>query len=173
MLEDFRTEYCRYRVLGERSLAQMSDEALNHVPMPEGNSAAMIVRHLSGNLVSRFTDFLTTDGEKPDRDRDAEFAPATYTRPEVDAMWARGWDVLEGALDSLTDAWTAREVTIRGQPLTVHAALSRSLAHAAYHVGQLVLLARADAGASWQSLSIPRGGSAAYNADPKLEKGLR
>ena len=173
LIDDFRTEYKRYRALGERAMAQTPDHALNVLPGVEANSMAMIVRHMSGNFVSRFTDFLTTDGEKPDRDRDREFDERQYTRPEMDALWARGWAVLEGQLQALQDADLDRTVTIRRQPLTVHAALSRSLAHVAYHVGQLVLLGRMHAGDGWQSLSIPRGQSEAYNRAPTGEKGPR
>jgi uncharacterized damage-inducible protein DinB len=172
MIEDFRFELERYRQLAEKALAQMPDDALNTVPAPDGNSAAMIVRHMSGNLVSRFTDFLTADGEKPARDRDAEFADAAYTRAEMDAMWRQGWAVLEGALAQLRDEDFGRTVTIRQQPLTVHAALCRAVAHQAYHVGQLVLLARMTAQGEWQSLSIPKGGSRRYNAAPDREQKL-
>ena len=137
-----------------------------------GNSAAMIVRHLGGNLASRFTDFLTADGEKPWRARDEEFADATFTRAEMEEWWSRGWDALDLTLATLTDADLARTVTIRQQPLSVHAALARSLAHVAYHVGQLVILSRQAVGASWQWISIPKGGSDAYNAAPTKERGL-
>lgn len=173
MIDDFRSEYRRYRTLGERALAQMSDDGLNHVPSQESNSAAMIVRHVSGNLASRFTDFLQSDGEKPWRDRDREFDDVQLSRAEVEKAWASGFAVLDAALDALTDADMSRTVTIRQQPLTVHAALTRSVAHVAYHAGQLVLLARAEAGAGWKSLSIPRGMSDAYNAAPTNEKGLK
>jgi uncharacterized damage-inducible protein DinB len=173
MLNDFAREYRRYRLLGEKALKQMPDAALNHVASPEGNSAAMIVRHVSGNLTSRFTDFLTSDGEKPWRDRESEFAQRSSSRAEVEAMWAEGFAVLATALDSMTDADLARSVTIRGEALTVHAALARSVSHLAYHVGQLVLLARELADRPWESLSIPRGQSAAYNAAPTLERGPR
>src|SRR5881628_1410479 len=101
MLTDFATEYRRYRLLGEKALAQTPDIALNHVPSPEGNSAAMIVHHVSGNLISRFTDFLTTDGEKPGRDREGEFAERAFARAEVQAMWAEGFSVLEATLAAL------------------------------------------------------------------------
>lgn len=173
MIEDFRGEYRRYRLLAEGALAQMPDGALNHVPSPDGNSAAMIVRHVSGNFVSRFTDFLTADGEKPTRDREGEFEERSYTRAEMDAHWAAGWRVVEDALAGLTDADLSRTITIRRQPLTVSAALCRSLAHVAYHVGQIVQLARMTADKPWQSLSIPRGQSAAYNAAPTREKAPR
>jgi hypothetical protein len=170
MIEDFRSEYARYRVIAEKALVQMPDDALNRVPSPEGNSAAMIVRHVSGNLISRFTNFLTEDGEKPTRDREREFDERQYTRAEMDALWARGWAVLDANVGPLGDDDLGRTVTIRQQPLTVHAALSRSLAHIAYHVGQLVLLARMTAEGEWRSMSIPRGESERYNAAPTNEK---
>ena len=173
MLEDFIDEYRRYRVIGERALGQMPDSGLNHISAPDGNSPAMLVRHLSGNLVSRFTDFLSSDGEKPWRDREQEFTERPYTRAEMDRLWADGWHALETTLATLTSADLARTVTIRGEPWSVHAALARSLAHAAYHVGQLVLLARQSATAEWQSLSIPKGRSAAYDAAPHLERPAR
>ena len=163
LIEDFRGEFQRYRSLGERALAQTPDDALNLVPSPEGNSVAMIVRHVGGNLVSRFTDFLTTDGEKPDRDRDREFETRSYSRAEVEAWWQKGWSAVETALAGLDDDTMGTTVTIRQQPLTVHAALSRSIAHIAYHVGQLVLLARMYTAGPWESLSIPRGQSEAFN----------
>jgi uncharacterized damage-inducible protein DinB len=159
---DFRTELRRYRSLGERAIAQLSDDALNALPEPDANSAAMIARHVGGNLVSRFTDFLTTDGEKPWRDRDREFDTREYTRDEVMGYWKKGWSILEQQLDQLTDADLERAVTIRQQAMTVHAALARALAHVSYHVGQLVLLGRMHAGGAWQNLSIPKGQSAAY-----------
>jgi len=148
----------------------MPDAALNEIRGEDGNSPAMIVHHVSGNLTSRFTDFLTTDGEKPWRNRDDEFADRTCTRAVVLSTWDAGWRVLEQQLASLTDADMTRTVTIRAQPLTVHAALCRSATHVAYHVGQLVTLARQSTGAGWRSLSIPRGQSAAYNANPTREK---
>ena len=171
MLADFVDEYRRYRLTGERALAQIPDDALDRIGAPDGNSPAMLVRHLSGNLASRFSDFLTSDGEKAWRDREEEFAERSYTRAEMDALWADGWQVLETTLAGLTDADLARTVTIRGQPWSVHAALCRSLAHVAYHVGQLVLLARQSADSSWRWISIPKGGSDAYNAAPHLERG--
>ena len=173
MLQDFLDEYRRYRSIGERALAQIPDAALDRIAAPDGNSPAMIVRHLSGNLTSRFTDFLTSDGEKPWRDREQEFADRQYTRAEVDALWADGWRVVEATLAGLTDADLTRPVVIRGESWSVHAALTRSLAHVAYHVGQLVILARQRADAPWQWLSIPKGASAAYNAAPYLERAPR
>jgi uncharacterized damage-inducible protein DinB len=165
LIDDFRSEYARWRSTAEQAIAQMPDDALNHVPSPEGNSVAMLVRHVSGNLVSRFTNFLSEDGEKPDRDRDAEFAERLYTRVEVDEMMRRGFSALDSALASLTDADVTRTVTIRGQAMTVHAALARSLAHIANHMGQIVLLAKITVGSPWQSLSIPRGQSKTFNSE--------
>ena len=156
LIDDFRTDFARYKQMGEQAMAQMSDDALNVVPPPDGNSVAMIVRHISGNLRSRFTDFLTTDGEKPDRHRDDEFETQRYSRAEVDELWARGWRVVTRALDELDDAALERTVTIREERMTVHRALTRSLAHIAYHVGQMVLLGKTAAGDAWQTLSIPK-----------------
>ena len=166
LIADFRSEYARYRQIAEKAMRQMPDTLLNRVPAADANSAAMIVRHMSGNFVSRFTNFLTEDGEKPNRDRDAEFAERTYARDEVEELWSKGFAVLESALAPLGDADLQRTVTIRNQPMTVHAALARSLAHLSYHVGQIVLLARIYASGPWESLSIPKGQSKSYNAAP-------
>ena len=130
----------------------------------------MIVWHLSGNLASRFTDFLTSDGEKPWRHREEEFAARTVTRDGLMEKWRQGWGVLFEALAGLTDDDLQGQVAIRGQSLAVHDALHRSLAHASYHVGQIVYLAKLKRGADWRSLSIPPGGSAAYNQNPTLER---
>jgi hypothetical protein len=169
-VQGFIDEYQRYRLLGEKAIEQASDGALNHVPVGDGNSIAMIVRHVSGNLASRFTDFLTSDGEKPTRDRDSEFADGFWSRDEVLGAWASGFGVVERQLAALTDADLQRTVTIRGTPLTVHDALCRSIAHTAMHTGQVVLLAKIEAGERWQSLTIPKGQSAQYNLNPTLEK---
>ena len=170
LIEDYRGEFKRYRVLGERAIAQVPDSALDTLPVADGNSIGMIVRHIGGNLVSRFTDFRATDGEKPDRNREEEFETRSYSRAEVEQWWRRGWDVLEGTLATLDDSALDATVTIRQQPLTIHAALCRSLAHIANHVGQLILLGRMYAAGPWESLSIPRGQSAAYNRALNSEK---
>ena len=170
LVQDFVEEYARYRALGEKAMAQVSDEALNRVMAPDGNSIAVLVRHIGGNLASRFTNFLTEDGEKPWRDRDREFDDGTFARAQIDDNWATGWTTLESALGNLTDADLERVVTIRRAELTVHAALCRSLSHVAMHVGQIILLARMLADGPWQSLSIPRGQSQLYNRNPTLEK---
>lgn len=170
MLKDFSDEYARYRSIGENAIQQVSDEALNEVLSPDINSIAMIVRHISGNLLSRFTDFQTSDGEKPWRDRDSEFEETTYDRQDVEQMWAKGWEVLETALLELKDEDLQRNVYIRGQAWTIHGALCRSLAHVSYHVGQIVLSARILNGGNWQSISVPKGQSREYNRNPTKEK---
>lgn len=173
-LEAIRTEYRRYRRLCELALEQVSDADLRRCPDPQGNSIAVVLQHLSGNLRSRFTDFLTSDGEKPWRQRDGEFEEPAADRAALLAAWREAWDVVDAALDDVAAAGPdafGRTVTIRQQPLTVHEALLRSVAHVAYHTGQIVLLARSFAGDAWRSLSIPRGGSAAYAAQPTREKG--
>jgi uncharacterized damage-inducible protein DinB len=173
MLNDFISEFARYRTLGQKTLDQTPDSALNQALGEGNNSIAVIVRHVGGNLVSRFTDFLTTDGEKPWRDRDAEFEDRTYTRAEVLDWWNKGWNVLTAELAKLTDSDLQKTVTIRGHKFTVHEALARSLSHTAYHVGQIVLLARIATGEKWQTLTIARGQTAAYNQNPTNEKGPR
>jgi hypothetical protein len=159
-VDDFRTFFAQYRSLGERAIAQMSDEALNALPEADANSPAMIVRHISGNLISRFTDFLTSDGEKPWRHRDREFEAQAYTREEVERWWRDAFTVVDEQLGSLSDADLARMVTIGNESMTAHAALTRSLTHFASHVGQLVLLGRMHAGSAWQWLSIPKAKAA-------------
>jgi len=156
LIDDFRTDFARYKQMGEQAMAQMTDDALNVVPPPDGNSVAMIVRHISGNLVSRFTDFLTTDGEKPNRHRDDEFETQQYTRAQVQEIWERGWRVVLQTLSELDDSTLQRTVSIRQEQMTVHRALTRSLAHIAYHVGQIVLLGKTAAGDAWKTLSIPK-----------------
>jgi len=163
-------EYRRYQKLGEAALAQLRDDELDRADGAADNAPSAIVRHMAGNFVSRFTDFTTSDGEKPDRDRESEFDAPHESRAELLARWEHGWSVLFAALAPLTDADLARTVTIRTVPLRVHEALHRSLSHAAYHVGQIVYAAKQRRGDAWQSLSIPRGGSSAYNAAPVHEK---
>lgn len=170
LIQSVAGEYRRYHALGTAALAQVNEAQLC-VPGPaNGNSLATIVWHLSGNLQSRFTDFLTDDGEKPWRNREEEFAHRDVSRAELMEKWERGWRVLFDTLESLTDSDLVRDVHIRRQPLAVHEALHRSLAHASYHVGQIVYVAHAHVGESWTYLSIAPGQSDAYLADPKAEK---
>lgn len=163
IVDSIRVEFARYRTLAERSFAQLRDEELSQAGPGGGNSIAIICWHVAGNLRSRFTDLLTTDGEKPWRKRDEEFDARTVTRAELLATWESGWRVLEDTLGGLTDDHLQQRVTIRSQPMTVHEALHRALAHVSYHVGQIVYLAKAYRGADWTTLSIPRGGSGAVN----------
>jgi len=164
-------EYLRYKRMGESVLAQLDEDTVCARPAPESNSVAMIVWHVSGNLESRFTDFLTTDGEKPWRDREGEFAAREATPGEVAEKWARGWRVLLDALAAVDDADLSKSITIRGVELSVLEALQRSLAHTSYHVGQMAYLGKLFKGSEWSYLTIPPGGSAAYDADPKYERG--
>lgn len=166
-----RSEFLRYRALAEGAIAQLSDRDLLAAAAPNSNSIAVICQHVSGNLRSRFTDFLTTDGEKPWRQRDEEFEPQQLTRQLLLDRWANGWQVLLEALDALSDAHLTHTVSIRQQPLTVFEALHRSLAHVSYHVGQIVFIAKAQRGDTWTYLSIPPGQSGAYNALPNRERG--
>ena len=171
IIDSVRAEYLRYKALGEAAMRQLSDaELLREAPEESENSIPTICRHIAGNLRSRFTDFLTSDGEKPWRNREAEFDAVPLTREELLATWEAGWGVLLQALDALSDDDLRKSVTIRGQALTVHEALHRSLAHTSYHVGQIVYVAKAARGGEWTSLSIPRGKSAAYNLNPKHDR---
>lgn len=171
IIESIRGEFTRYRGLAEAAIAQLTDADLVAGAGDASNSIATICWHISGNLRSRFTDFLTTDGEKPWRKRDEEFERRTVTRDELVAHLSAGWIVLETTLAALTDDDLHKTVTVRQQPMTVHEALHRSLAHTAYHVGQVVFNAKARRGASWTYLSIPPGQSDTYNRNPQQEHG--
>jgi hypothetical protein len=170
IVESISGEYLRYRALAEGAFAQLQDSELCAPPPGGGNPVAVIVWHLGGNLASRFTDFLAADGEKPWRDREEEFDDRQVSRAELTAKWESGLRPLELELSRLSDADLSRSITIRGQKLTVHAALHRSLAHFAYHVGQIVHIAKVFRGDDWRTLSIARGGSEAYNRDPKFDR---
>lgn len=171
VIEALDGKYRDYKALADRAVAQLSDEQL-HVTAGEGNSVATLLQHLGNNLKSRFTDFLTADGEKPWRDREGEFANRKQSREALVASWEEGWSILFRELEGLTDDHLQQNVVIRGVTLTVMEALLRSLSHAAYHVGQIVLIARGLRGKDWQFLSIPPGGTSAYNANPTQEKGM-
>lgn len=162
-LDSARKEFRYYRSLGERAMAQLPDADLFKDPAPGSNSIAVIVLHLHGNMLSRWTEFLTSDGEKAWRDREGEFDPKLTARDELMARWNAGWDCLLAAIDPLTPADLERTVRIRTEPHSVAQAITRQLAHVPYHVGQIVLLAKLFKGESFQSLSIPRGGTAAFN----------
>lgn len=162
-LEDALTLFRHYKQLAERAMEQVADEQLFAVLDAEGNSIAIIVKHMTGNMRSRWTSFLTTDGEKPDRNRDGEFIDPPATRKELMAEWEDGWSRLFAALEPLTDADLGRTVTIRGEAHSVMQAINRQLAHYPYHVGQIVLLAKHFGSDHWQSLSVPRNQSDAFN----------
>jgi hypothetical protein len=164
-LRHARAQFETIRRRAERALAQVDDAQFFTALDPEGNSLALMVKHVAGNLRSRWTDFLTTDGEKPDRDRDGEFVvdAAADSRASLMRRWDDGWAALFGALGPLTPADVDRTVVIRCEPHTVFDAVERQKEHYAYHVGQIVFLAKHLAGAKWSSLSVPRGGSGAFN----------
>ena len=170
MIKDFTDEFLRYKLSGKKAIDQVSDDGLNEIVGQDLNSMAMIIRHISGNLLSRFTDFLTSDGEKSWRDREAEFASREYSRTEIYENWERGWQCLENALATLSEAGLEKNITIRGQALTVNQALLRSLAHVANHVGQIILLAKIQTKTEWKAITIPKGKSAEYNQNPTMEK---
>jgi len=170
VIQSISGEYRRYKALAEGALAQLSDGEICTPAPGAGNSIATICWHISGNLRSRFTDFLTSDGEKPWRNREDEFQARSVTKAELLAHWEEGWSSLFMALGALDDADLGRTVTIRGQALGVDEALHRSLAHTSYHVGQVIYAARALRGSAWRFLSIPPGQSDAFNASPGLQK---
>ncbi len=144
-------------------MAQCADEALFTVLDAESNSIAIIVKHMAGNMRSRWTDFLTSDGEKPDRNRDTEFEAPPKNRTELMEMWERGWKLLLDALEPLSDADLTQTITIRTEPHSVTQAINRQVAHYSYHVGQIVYLARHFAGDKWQTLTIPKKKSTEFN----------
>jgi len=153
-----------YKRLGDRAMSQAPDEALFATVDPESNSIAIIVKHIAGNMRSRWTDFLTADGEKPDRNRDAEFEASPRTWGELNSLWESNWKLVFDALTPLTEADLSRTIYIRGEAHSVMQAINRNLTHTAYHVGQIVYLAKHFAGSNWVSLTVPRGKSAEFNA---------
>jgi len=163
-LKDSRDILRYYKRLGEQAIAQASDEALTATPDPESNSIAIIVKHLAGNMRSRWKDFLTSDGEKPDRNRDAEFEAAPQTRAEILALWEGAWRIVFDELAPLTDDDLGRTIRIRGERHSVMQAINRQIAHYAYHIGQIVYIAKHLSAGRWNSLSIPRGKSAEFNS---------
>ena len=149
--------------LADRAVEQLPDEKLHIALDANTNSIAVIMKHVAGNLLSRWTDFLTTDGEKPWRNRDDEFVDTFTAREELIAYWDTGWQRLFDTLASIKADDVGRTVTIRGEPHSVPLAIQRSLAHCGYHVGQIILIARVLAGEQWTTITIPRGGSASFN----------
>ena len=168
-IEDSITLLRMNKRLGEGAMAQLTDEQLFRTLDDEANSIAVIVKHMAGNMRSRWTDFLTSDGEKPDRNRDGEFVDPAPTRAALMEQWESGWAIVFAALEPLTDADLGRTITIRGEAHSVMQAINRQVAHYAYHVGQMVLLAKHYACDHWKSLSVPRNRSAEFNR--KVEAG--
>ena len=162
-LEDTLSLFRYYKGLAERAIAQVTDEQLTAAFDEEMNSIAIIVKHLSGNMLSRFTDFPAADGEKPSRDRDAEFADPPVTREALVALWEDGWQCLFEALEPLSDQDLSRTITIRGEVHSVMQAINRQVAHYSYHCGQIVFLAKHFKADQWNSLTIPRSRSAEFN----------
>jgi len=167
--ESIRAEYLRYKTMAEAAVQQVDDAQLAAHTSANSNSIATICWHLAGNLKSRFTGFLTSDGEKPWRHREEEFEARAVTKAELLAKWEDGWAAVLGALAELDDDRLHGTVAIRRQSLEVHEALHRSLAHVAYHVGQIVYIAKALSGSKWTYLSIPPGKSDEYNRNPTGE----
>jgi uncharacterized damage-inducible protein DinB len=169
IVESIRAEYVRYKTMAEAAIHQLNDAQLAAHTSENSNSVATICWHLSGNLKSRFTEFLTSDGEKPWRHREEEFQVRSVTKAELLQKWEDGWAALLRALTDLSDGQLHDTVTIRRQALEVHEALHRSLAHLAYHVGQIVYIAKSLRGSEWTYLSIPPGKSDEYNQNPTGE----
>lgn len=169
LLPAFIFEFERMKKQCEGAIAQLSDEQLFLSPGNEANSVAVIMHHLAGNMLSRWTDFLTSDGEKPWRNRDAEFEENTLSKDELFAMWEKGWSVFLGTLRSLTEDDLQKNVTIRNETLTALQAIFRQVSHYSYHTGQLVYVARLHCGANWKSLSIPKGKSASHQTGTYLK----
>jgi hypothetical protein len=162
-LADAVESFHNYKGLADRAIAQVHDEEFFAVIDAESNSIAVIVKHVAGNLHSRWRDFLTTDGEKPDRGRDQEFEMIEDTRESLLEFWKAGWETLFGSLEPLTEEDFGRTITIRGEPHTVVEAINRQLTHYSYHVGQIVFLAKHLRSSEWKTLSVPRNRSAQYN----------
>jgi hypothetical protein len=163
-LDQSRKVFRSQKDLADKAIAQLSDAELFWQPDPESNSVAVNMKHLAGNMVSRWTDFLTSDGEKPDRNRDSEFEIYEQDADRLRAYWERGYSVFFATLDSLSEADLLKKVAIRSEPHTVIQAIQRQLSHYGYHIGQIVALAKHINGENWKTLSIPRGKSDEYLA---------
>jgi hypothetical protein len=169
-LENTIGVFKNYRLLAEKAFEQLKDDKLFHyIPDTESNSIAVLIKHMSGNMISRWTDFLTTDGEKPNRNRDGEFVDGAETKDELIIIWNKGWDVFMNTLYSLKEIDLLKIVTIRGEELTVTQALLRQTAHYSYHVGQIVFLSKHINSSGWNSLSIPKNKSADHSKGSYLD----
>ena len=163
LLKDMIKRFKMYKELGDKTFAQLNDEDFVYQPNEQCNSIAMIVQHLHGNMLSRFTNFLTEDGEKPWRNRDKEFDEVSLTKTDVINLWNEGWACFFNAIESLQPDDLMKTIYIRNEPLLVYDALLRQLAHYPNHVGQIQYIGKMRKGADWQSLSIPKGQSGHYN----------
>ena len=173
-LESVRKQFGYYKMLGEKAMHQLEPQQLFVMANEDTNSIATIVKHLAGNMLSRWTDFLTTDGEKEWRQRDAEFENDLQSKEEVIALWEQGWTCFFSAIDSLQPEQLSQIIYIRNEGHTVMEAINRQLAHYPYHVGQIVFSAKQLKNSGWESLSIPRNASNSYNADKfAKEKSIR
>jgi uncharacterized damage-inducible protein DinB len=170
-LDEARRALRGHKRLADAAIVQLRDDQLFFRPDAESNSVAILMKHVGGNLRSRLTDFLTSDGEKPDRHRDREFEIAGDTRQQVTEIWETGWRVALETISSLQAADLDRTVTIRGEPMSALQAVHRVVAHAVYHVGQIVFLAKHLLGPEWKNLSIPRGQSEQFNAQKRQQRG--
>ncbi len=164
-LDSVKKQFEYYKLLAEKAMAQVPDEALFWQYNEASNSIAIIVNHLSGNMLSRWTDFLTTDGEKDWRNRDGEFENEMNTREALMHKWNAGWKCFQDALNALTDDDLGKTIYIRNMGQTVTDAINRQLAHYPYHIGQMVFIGKMVSGENWKSLSIPKGNSKTYNAE--------
>lgn len=164
-LESVKKQFAYYKMLGEKTFAQLNDEQLIWQYSPESNSIAMIINHLYGNMISRWTDIFNSDGEKPWRNREAEFETINLAREALLAKWEEGWQCLFNTLDHLSNDDVSRIIYIRNMGHTVEEAINRQLAHYPYHIGQIVFIGKMLCNEKWDSLSIPKGRSEAYNTD--------
>ena len=170
ILENTIGVFNNYRALAEKSFSQLNNDTDFHLLLDEeSNTIATLIKHMAGNMISRWTDFLTTDGEKPDRNRDGEFMEEKETREQLMQIWNKGWDVFMNTMHSLTENDLMKTVTIRGEGLTVYQALNRQTAHYAYHVGQIVFLAKHIKNKEWKSLSIPKNKSTDHSKGSYLD----
>lgn len=172
-LESVKKQFQFYRLLGEKTLQQLSDEELFWTFNEESNSVAAIIKHLHGNMLSRWTEFLTSDGEKDWRDRDSEFSNDLTDRQEILDKWSQGWQCLFDALDSVSEENIDTVIYIRNQGHTITEAINRQLSHYPYHVGQIVFIGKMLKDHQWESLSIPRGESGRYNAEKFSEPKMK
>ncbi len=167
-----------YKSLGDKTIEQLSDQELHFQPNEASNSIAVIMQHIAGNMLSRWTNFLTEDGEKEWRNRDGEFEPQQSDKASLVAYWDKGWNCFLGALESLSEDDLLKTILIRNEPMTAIDAINRQMAHYPYHIGQMIYAAKILKNNDWQNLSIPKGQSAAFNAgsqvkDPAKEFGQK